>query len=110
MKVKLNVLERVLLLNMLPQRGNLASIKAISNTAKIIMITPEEEIAFEIQKGPQMTTWNDSGKEEKEFEIPASSVRVIRDLIHKLDAEEALPVNSGSLVEKFLPGESEVEE
>jgi adenylate cyclase class IV len=110
MKIKLNVLERVLLLNMLPQRGNLANIRAISNTAKIIMITPEEEKEFDIQKGPQMTTWNESGKEEKEFEIPASSIKTIRLILHKLDTEEALPVNAGSLVEKFLPGEGEDEE
>jgi hypothetical protein len=105
MKVKLNVLERVLLMNMLPQKGNLVTCRASQNTAKIIIITPEEEKAIEMKKEGGMTTWNDAGKEEKEFELPPSSIKAIRDILYKLDSEENLPANAVSLCEKFLPGE-----
>ena len=107
MKVNLNILERVLLLNMIPQKGNLVTCRASQNTGKIITITPDEEKEFEIQKQGGMTTWNDAGKEEKEFELPPSSVRMIRDRLNELDAKEELPANAVSLCEKFLPGESE---
>ncbi len=107
MKVKLNVLERVLLMNMLPQKGNLVTCRASSNTAKIIVITPEEEKEFEFTKEGGMTKWNEAGKEEKEFELPPSSIKVIRDHLYKLDAEETLPMNAVTLCEKFLPGEGE---
>ena len=106
MKVKLNVLERVLLSNMLPQKGNLVTCRATMNTGKIIVITPDEEKAFELKKDAGMTTWNDAGKEEKEFEIPPSSVKAIRDRLNELDAQEQLPANAVSLCEKFLPDES----
>jgi len=110
MKVKLNVLERVLLLNMLPQRGNLATCRAATNTDKIVNITTAEEQEFEIKKDGGMTTWNDAGRVEKEFELPPSSVKLIRDTLYKLDEEKNLPANSVSLCEKFLPGEDGVVE
>lgn len=106
MKVKLNVLERVLLMNMLPQKGNLITLRAVNNTAKILMITKEETEQFEIKNERGMTTWNESGKEEKEFDIPPSSIKAIRDILYKHDAEETLPTNAVSLCEKFLPGEA----
>lgn len=107
MKVKLNVLERVLLMNMLPQKGNLVTCRAVNNTAKIIMLTPEEELKFELKKEGGMTTWNEAGKKEVEFDIPPSSIKVVRDILLKLDENEDLPANSVTLCEKFLPGESE---
>jgi len=110
MKVKLNVLERVLLMNMLPQKGNLEMCRAINNTAKIIMITPEEEKEFELKKEGGLTSWNELGKEEREFPIPPSSVKAIRDILYKLDEKEELSANAVSLCEKFLPGEGKTEE
>ena len=110
MKVKMNVLERVLLMNMLPQKGNLPTIRAVNNTAKIILITPAEEVEYELKKESGMTNWNEKGKEEKEFDIPPSSIRAIRDILLKLDENEQLPANSVSLCEKFLPGEYSKEE
>ena len=107
MKVKLNILERVLLMNMLPQKGNLVTCRATSNTAKILMITPEETAQYEVQNEGGMTKWNEAGKEEKEFELPPSSVKAIRDTLNEMDAHENLPINAISLCEKFLPGESE---
>lgn len=106
MNVNLNILERVLLMNMLPKKGNLVTVRAVSNTAKILMITKEETEIFEVKNEGGMTTWNDQGKEEKEFTLPPSSVKVIRDTLYKLDAEESLPSNCLSLCEKFLPGET----
>lgn len=106
MKVKLNILERVLLLNMLPQKGNLVTCRASQNTGKIITITPEEEKEFEITKNGGMTTWNEKGREEKEIDLPPSSVKMIRDRLNEMDAKEELPANAVSLCEKFLPGES----
>jgi hypothetical protein len=107
MKVKLNVLERVLLLNMLPQKGNLVTVRAVSNTGKMLMITPEEEKRYELKREGGTTHWNDAGMEEKEFEIPPSSIKVIRDRLVELVAQEQLPVISITLCGKFLLGENE---
>jgi hypothetical protein len=107
MKVKLNVLERVVLLNMLPQRGNLVTCRAAGNTGKILVLTKEETEKYEVQTENGQTHWNEAGKEEKEFELPPSSVKMIRDRLNELDAKEELPINCVSLCEKFLPGEAE---
>lgn len=107
MKVKLNVLERVLIVNMLPQKGSLITCRASQNTAKILLITPEEEQEFGLEREGGMTTWNDKGKQEQEFDLPPSTVKLIRDILNDLDAKEELPSNSISLCEKFLPGEAD---
>jgi hypothetical protein len=110
MKVKLNVLERVLLMNMLPQKGNLVTCRAVNNVGKQLTITKEETAEYEIKNENGMTLWNEAGRTEKEFDIPPSSIKAIRDILYKLDEEEKLPANSVSLCEKFLPGEGSVEE
>ena len=102
MKVNLNILERVVIMNILPRTGSFVNVRAAKNTGKILMITDEEKKELDLQVNGGTTTWNDKGKEEKQFEIPSSSVKIIRDSLKDLDAKGQLPMDAITTYEKFL--------
>jgi hypothetical protein len=94
-------------MNTLPRQGNLGSVRAAKNTAKILMLTEEERKEFEVVVAGQTTTWNEKGKEEKEFEIPPSSVKLIKDTLRQLDEQKQLSIDLISVYDKFFPDEAE---
>ena len=110
MKVKLDVLERIVIMNVLPKTGSFASIRAIRNTGKLLAISKEEQSEIEMHVSPQGSTWNDKGKDEKEFELPASSVKIIRDRLEELDKKNELPLEAVTVWEKIFGIEPEVTE
>ena len=110
MKFNLNILERVVIMNILPRTGSFVNVRAAKNTGKILMITDEERKELDLQVNGGTTTWNDKGKEEKQFEIPPSSVKIIRDTLKDLDAKGQLPMDAISAYEKFLLGNVPPEE
>lgn len=113
MKLKLNVLERIVIMNLLPKSGNFVSIRAIKNTGKILSISKEEMEETQMHITPQGSTWNKKGKDEKEFDLPASSVKIIKDRLQEMDKKNDLPLEAVTVWEKFFPQsvvESEIKE
>ena len=109
MKANLNILERVVIMNILPRTGSFVNVRAVKNTTKILTITKEEEKEIELARNGATTTWNDEGTKPKEFDLPASSVKVIRDALKDLDAKGTLPVDAVTTYEKFLSPTDEAE-
>ena len=110
MKVNLNILERVVIMNILPRTGSFVNVRAAKNTTKILTISKEEQTEIELARNGNTTTWNDEGAKAKEFELPPSSVKIIRDALKDLDAKGQLPVDAVTTYEKFLHDEVPVDE
>lgn len=102
MKVNLNILERVVIMNILPRTGSFVNVRAAKNTTKILSISKDEEKEIELARNGSTTTWNDEGTKPKEFELPPSSVKIILDALKDLDAKGQLPVDAVSTYETFL--------
>ena len=110
MKVNLNVLERIVIMNILPRTGSFVNVRSAKNTTKILTISKEEQTEIELARNGNTTTWNDEGAKAKEFELPPSSVKIIRDALKDLDAKGQLPVDAVTTYEKFLHDEVPVDE
>ena len=48
MKVNLNILERVVIMNILPRTGSFVNVRAAKNTTKILSISKDEEKEIEL--------------------------------------------------------------
>ena len=107
MKVNLNVLERIVIMNVLPKTGSFVNLRAIKNTGKMLAISKEEQTEIEMNVGPQGSTWNEKGKDEKEFDLPASSVKIIKERLTELDRKNELPIEIVTVWEKFFVTEPE---
>lgn len=109
--MKLNVGERLMLLQVLPPEGNIVTLKIVRNLVDLVGISEEEHKEFEIKKeGPkenQRVSWNVKGNEEKEFEIGERATDVIIDSLKNLDSNKKLIPQMMTLWEKFIENKEE---
>ena len=102
MKIKMNLMERLMVLNTLPKESNYATLKVINDLTQAIGVTEKEFKDFEINQTADNITWNEKGKEFKDFEIGEKAKSIIAEQLIKLDKENKLTGNLFSLYEKFV--------
>jgi len=100
--MKLNVSERLTLLQVLPQEGNFLTLKIIRDLTSILAMDDEEFKEFEIKQNENQVTWNQKGLEEREIEIGEKATDIIVDALKKLDEAKKLKQRYLSLYEKFV--------
>ena len=99
--MKLNVLERITALGILPEAGNFATLKIVQDLQRALALTEAEYKEFGVsQKGDQLT-WNSKGLEEREIKIGEKAKDILIESLKKLDEEKKLTQNHYSLYEKF---------
>ena len=104
MKIKLNLNERLMFLNLLPKENNFAILGIIRTVSEEVRVTDNEYIEFEIKEEPNgQISWHpEKGKVEKEFKIGQVAELLIIKELKKLDQENKLVQSQLSLYEKFV--------
>lgn len=98
--MKLNVLERVILPNILPTESNYVTYKIVNDLKLQLAFTEEEFVKFEIKTENKTINWSKS--EDKEIEIGVKCKEIIREALTKLDEQGKINNQNSSLYEKFL--------
>lgn len=103
MKFKLNLHERLTLLNLIPRENNFSTLRIIRKFTKDLGITDEEHKEFDITQKDEKISWNvERGLKEKEFEIGEVANVLIVEALKKLDTDKKLEQIHFSLYEKFV--------
>ena len=101
----LDVGERLLLFQILPQREDYASLKSIHRVREAISFSPEEvkALAFEERDG-RVVGWNQKAPENvaKDFPIDEWTTNKIRDILVQLNQQHQMLEGMISLYEKFV--------
>jgi hypothetical protein len=109
MKVKLDVLERVLLFNLLPKEGNFLTLKTIRQLRERVGLDAKEvkeiKVVNDIEKGT--LTWDADKDPHKEIEVNRDANKIIVDVLEKMDKDGKLNDQHISLYEKFVEEKSE---
>ena len=106
--MKLNLLERITLLNILPQEADYVTLKILNKLKETLSPSEDEFKEFEIEpvmdeSGAQTgTKWNEKGIEERELEIGEKATDMIVGALKKLDTEKKLTNQHYSIYEKFI--------
>ena len=105
-KVKLNVGERINLLNMLPAEGDFSLLR-ISREASVVIGLSDEElkkfnVVSKIVEGVNNYSWNEKGNKDVELEIGPRAFSMVCEVLEKKDKEKKLLMNQYTLYEKFL--------
>jgi len=100
--MKLNVLERVTALRILPLEGNFATLKIVNNLRMALSLTEEEYSEFEVKQDGTQATWNAKGAEEREVNIGEKATDIMVEALKALDKEKKLTNSMFSLYEKFV--------
>jgi len=101
MEFKLNVLERLVVLNVLPKEGSFVTLRVIRGIIEKVGYSPQEISDFEITEFEGQTQWNTNGNVPKSFELSEVEVDIIRKQLKKLDGENKLVQEMFSTFEKF---------
>ena len=102
--MKLNVLERITALGILPKEGNFATLRIVNDLRMVLSLTEEEYKEFEVKQLDDRLTWNLKGQEEREIEIGEKATDVIVDSLKELDKTKKLTQDLFGLYEKFIEG------
>jgi hypothetical protein len=99
----LSVVERLTLLSILPEQGNLTIIKIVARLREELSFDEQEhaKLNFRPSDDGQRVQWDITGSMEKDVEIGPKALGVVYDALKALDDKEALTAQHLSLCEKF---------
>jgi len=100
--MKLNVLERLMLLGILPKENNFATLKIVRTLTSNLGFDEKETTEFDIKQEGDKVIWNQKGSEEREIEIGEKATDIIVESLKKLDEEKKLNEQLFSVYEKFV--------
>lgn len=110
--MNLNIPERIALLGVLPQQGNVITLRIIRELQTRLSFTEEELEHYNIKNhtnpdGSARVTWDpELTNEEKDISIGESAKGVIKGQLIKLNSQNQLHVTMIPLYEKFVEEES----
>jgi len=101
--MNLSVLERLVVLKVLPKEGDYATLKILTNLRLSLSFTEEEMKAWEVASDPSTgrTTWKVEGVAD--IPIGEKATDIIVAAFKKLDREKKLSVEDMGAYEKFVP-------
>ena len=105
--MKLTILERLMLLGILPPEGDLRTMKIVHHLRMDLALTQDEMTNWGVKNQvnaegqPIGVTWDDDKAEEAEIDVAGEKTAVIVEVLRKLDAEKKLTGQHLSLCEKF---------
>jgi hypothetical protein len=101
--MNLSVLDRLVLLKILPKEGDYASLKILTNLRLSLSFTEDEMKGWEIKEDQenQRTVWKVDGIAD--IPIGEKATDIIMDALKKLNREKKLTVDDMTIYEKFIP-------
>ena len=103
--MKLNVSERLLVLNILPKIGNIECMKAVESLMLKVGLTKEEEKEWEVKRVDQNSiNWNAEKAKEKEMVFSKEEKELIAKVLTEFNKNEKLDLRFISIYEKFTKG------
>lgn len=103
--MKLELHERIALLQLLPQQGSYAELKAIRKAREIFSINQEEKEFFEIVEDPPGSfRWNAAKASQKVMDAPIEQyiMEIVRKKLADMEHNHKLTNDYISLYEKFV--------
>jgi len=109
-KTKLNLFERLVIMGLLPQTGNFATLKIVTEANLMLGATDEESVIAGLEPNDQggvVAKYGWTTVPEKEFTFKETLLGIIRDALQKLEDEEKLTMEHFRVYEKFMLVEEE---
>ena len=100
--MEFTVLERLVLLNVLPKEGNFTTLKLVRQLREALSFDELEHKKLNFIQDKDQVRWNESANVVKNFEVGETVMKMIADTLEKMDKEEKLRDEHFSLYEKFV--------
>lgn len=100
--MELKVAERLMLLNILPQEGDIVILRVVRDAQSAIGLTEEELAALELKQEEGRVVWKSEADVPKDITIGPRVVSIIVEKLTKLNEEKKLTLQQLALYEKFV--------
>jgi hypothetical protein len=102
--MELTVVDRVILLSVLPREGDISTLKILRDLQAAIGFTEEEVEKLEMKSSEKGTTWrqDEGAKLNKDIEIGPRAYNVIEDAFKRLSEAKKLTLEHLPTFEKFV--------
>jgi len=104
-KTKLNLFERLVVMGLLPQTGNFATLKIVTEANLMLGATDEESVIAGLKPNDQggvVAQYGWTIVPEKEFVFKETLLGIIKSALQKLENEEKLTMEHFRVYEKFM--------
>ncbi len=101
----LNVKQRLLLLNILPDEGNYDTLKIVRDQQNLLSFNEEELKRLKIRREGEMYQWDEAADEPVDISIGEMSFNMIKMALRRLNEEGKLQMEFLPLYEHFVEGE-----
>jgi len=100
--MELTIAERVHLYDMLPDEGNVTTIRAISEAQSTIGLSPEELEQWSVTNENGKVRWDSGCDTNTEIEVSSVITDIAIEELNRLNDEDKLTVGQLSLWDKFV--------
>jgi hypothetical protein len=100
--MKFSVLERIVLLGIMPSEANYVTHKIVTNLKSDLSFSEQELKDYKIVENEGRVTWDDKKEKPKEIQIGEKAQDIIIDAFKKLDKEGKINEHNVKLYEKFV--------
>ena len=97
--MKLDVKNRLLLIGMLPQQGNLSEMVDIYDLVRDLKLSDEEKGAISYIENDNYVKWDFEKDPNKDINISSSQMKIIKKTIEKLDKENKINLEMIPLIQ-----------
>jgi DNA modification methylase len=115
--MKLNIAERIALLQVLPEEGDFTTLKVLREIQENVGFSEEDHKKYKIEKfneegkkdpNGNRIRWDPvEGIKEVEIEFGVKATEIVKDALTKMDSEKKLIPNLFTLFEKFVQDKQE---
>ena len=100
--MELGVLERTLIMQLLPTESDYITYKVISDLRDDLGFSEKEIKDYEIKTEANRIVWNPEKDGTKEVEIGAEGTKIIKKALEELDKQGKINLQNALLYEKFV--------
>jgi len=104
--MKLSVLERLILANVLPKEGDVLSLRIVRQLREELSFSEEEHEKLQFKNTDGMLQWDADALEDKEISIGAKATQLIKDSLKSMNDSKTLTQDHLPVWDKFM-GEEE---
>ena len=103
--MQLTVLERILLLNILPDKGDVASLRIIRDLQSALGFDEEESARIDLRNAERGVEWDDREGIVRDIPIGPRATVLITDALVALEKKKQLSMQQLDLYDRFVPAE-----
>lgn len=98
--MKLSILDRLVLLNVLPKEGQVTTLKIVRKLQEDLSFSEEEHKRLNFRQEEDRLVWND--EEDKEIEIGEKATDVIKSALRTLNDQGKLHIDAVDIYDRFM--------